>query len=323
MTESGSRVIDVAVGVIEDPSGRVLLARRPPGRPYEGYWEFPGGKVEPGEAVATALARELHEELGLSGVESTPWLIVTHDYPHARVRLFFRRVRQWQGEPQAREGQALAWRLPSALELSPLLPASLAPIRWLGLPDIYRLSCASLMGVQTFETAVQRALEAQADQGGAGSPLWLQLREPDLPPADVHRLFQRLMGWRRRLPLRLIVSSRHDEALWRAADGVHFTSRDLLASLQRPDVDWVGVSCHSEAELEAAARLGADFAVFGPVAPTDSHPGAAGIGFQALEAQIALARLPVFALGGMTPDLLPAARGAGAQGVALMRAAWR
>lgn len=324
MAQAAGRVIDVAVGVIEDATGRVLLARRPQGKPYEGYWEFPGGKVEPGEDIAHALARELHEELGLAAVESTPWLIVSHDYPHARVRLFFRRVRQWQGEPQSREGQALAWRLPSALDLSPLLPASLAPIRWLGLPAVYRLSCASLMGVQAFEIAVMRALEQSASQADAqAQPLWLQLREPDLPDADVHRLFQYLMDLRQRFSLRLIVSSRHPESFWRAADGVHLTSRDLLARPVRPTAEWVGASCHQGAELAAAAALGCDFAVFGPVAATDSHPGAVGLGFAALQDQIALTRIPVFALGGMTPAHMPAARAAGAHGVALMRAAWR
>jgi len=318
MSDPTSRVVDVAVGVIERPDGQVLLACRPQGRPYAGYWEFPGGKVEPGETIAQAMARELHEELGLTEVSSTPWIVVGHTYPHATVRLFFRRVRVWQGEPESREGQSLAWRSPFALDLEPLLPASIEPIRWLSLPSIYRISCASLIGVQVFE----RSLDALLHEAPASQPVWVQLREPDLPEQDFSKLFERLIALRSRLPLKLIVSSRHPKAFWERADGVHLTSRDLTAMRARPALPWVGASCHDRADLDAAASLGCDFAVFGPVAPTDSHPGAPTLGFDALGSQLSLTRLPVYALGGMKPADLPAARQAGAHGVAIMRAAW-
>ena len=100
-------VTEVAVGVVLDGYGAVLLADRPAGKPYEGYWEFPGGKLEPGEDVATALARELAEELGLEIAHSVPWVVFEHDYPHAYVRLHFRRVFDWRGEARALEGQRL------------------------------------------------------------------------------------------------------------------------------------------------------------------------------------------------------------------------
>ena len=318
MSDPTSRVVDVAVGVIERPDGQVLLACRPQGRPYAGYWEFPGGKVEPGETIAQAMARELHEELGLTEVSSTPWIVVGHTYPHATVRLFFRRVRAWQGEPESREGQTLAWRSPMALDLQPLLPASIEPIRWLSLPSIYRISCASLIGVQAFE----RSLDALLQHASASQPVWVQLREPDLPEKDFSKLFERLIALRSRLPLKLIVSSRHPTAFWERADGVHLTGRDLAAMRARPAMPWVGASCHDRADLDAAASLGCDFAGFGPVAPTDSHPGAPTLGFDALGSQLTLTRLPVYALGGMKPSDLPAARQAGAHGVAIMRAAW-
>ena len=94
-------VVDVAVGVVLRDDGAVLLGQRPPGKPYAGWWEFPGGKLETGESVADALARELHEELGLDEVRSTPWVVRGHAYPHATVRLWFRRVRGWRGEPRS------------------------------------------------------------------------------------------------------------------------------------------------------------------------------------------------------------------------------
>jgi 8-oxo-dGTP diphosphatase len=124
-------------------------------------------------------------------------------------------------------------------------------------------------------------------------------------------------------PLRLLVSSRHPASFARAVDGLHLTGRDLAAARERPRVRWVGASCHAPADLAVADALGCDIAVFGPVGPTASHPGAAGIGFDGLAAAIAAAPLPVYALGGLAVADLGAAEAAGAQGVAAMRAAWR
>ncbi len=119
--------LDVAAGIVVRADGAVLLGQRPPGKPYAGWWEFPGGKIEPGETIAQGLARELHEELGITVVACLPWIAREHSYPHARVRLHFRRVLDWYGEPQPREGQALAWCHPGNVTLEPLLPAT-APL---------------------------------------------------------------------------------------------------------------------------------------------------------------------------------------------------
>ncbi len=118
------KVTEVAVGVLVQPDGRYLLAQRPAGKPCEGYWEFPGGKLEPGESVEAALARELHEELGIEVTACQRWHTLEHDYPHAYVRLFFCKVTAWNGEPHSREGQAFVWQqLP--VDVAPLLPAAL------------------------------------------------------------------------------------------------------------------------------------------------------------------------------------------------------
>ena len=315
-------VVDVAVGVVLREDGAVLIGQRPPGKPYAGWWEFPGGKLEAGESVADALARELHEELGLDEVRSTPWVVRGHAYPHATVRLWFRRVRGWRGEPRPREGQALAWRALDAIDLAPLLPASIAPIGWLRLPPIYRISCAAELGVEAFERALGGALDALADTRST-TPLLLQLREPALPERDLLRLFARLRVWRETRALRIVVSSRHPLSFARAVDGVHLTARDLAAAASRPRMRWVGASCHAAAELARADALGCDFAVFGPVSPTASHPGAPTIGFDGLAREIAATPLPVYALGGLGAGDLAAAEAAGAHGVAAMRAAWR
>jgi 8-oxo-dGTP diphosphatase len=142
----GRAVTAVAVGVLTRADGQVLLADRPAGKPYAGYWEFPGGKIEAGETVAQALARELHEELGVTIGAVHPWLVREFDYPHAYVRLHFCRVFDWRGAPAAREGQRLRFCQPAPLRdapadrpmpmpmPAPLLPAAVAVMRWLGLP---------------------------------------------------------------------------------------------------------------------------------------------------------------------------------------------
>lgn len=314
-------VVDVAVGVVLRDDGAVLIGQRPAGKPYAGWWEFPGGKLEAGESVADALARELHEELGLDDVESTPWVVRGHAYAHATVRLWFRRVRRWRGEPRPREGQALAWRALHAIDLAPLLPASIAPIGWLRLPPLYRISCAAELGIDAFERALGRALDALADTR-APAPLLLQLREPDLPETDLLRLFARLRDWRRTRPLQVLVSSRHPPSFARAVDGIHLTARDLAAATVRPRMRQVAASCHGADELVRADALGCDFAVLGPVRPTASHPGAPTLGFDGLAREIAATPLPVYALGGLDAGDLARAEPAGAHGVASMRAAW-
>lgn len=125
----------MAVGVVFDARGRVLLAQRPEGKPYAGWWEFPGGKLEAGESVHEALVRELHEELGLEVVRSRAWIVREFIYPHAHVRLFFRQVRDFRGEPSSRENQAFAWCDPRAVTLNPLLPATVPVLQWLALPE--------------------------------------------------------------------------------------------------------------------------------------------------------------------------------------------
>jgi len=123
------RPVDVAVGVLIDGQGRFLLTTRPPGKVYAGHWEFPGGKVEPGESIEQALRRELHEELGISIAAALPWRVELMDYPHARVRLHFCKVFAWQGDFEMREGQAMAWQqLP--VQVAPVLPGTVPVLKW-------------------------------------------------------------------------------------------------------------------------------------------------------------------------------------------------
>ena len=129
MRPPGRVPVEVAVGVLIDASGRFLLTSRPLGKVYAGHWEFPGGKLEPGESVEQALRRELHEELGIDIGPTQPWKIELMDYPHARVRLHFCKVFEWRGEFEMRERQAMSWeRLP--VKVTPVLPGTVPVLAW-------------------------------------------------------------------------------------------------------------------------------------------------------------------------------------------------
>ncbi|WP_295523892.1 NUDIX domain-containing protein [uncultured Pseudacidovorax sp.] len=121
---------EVAVGVLIAPDGTLLLSTRPEGKPYAGYWEFPGGKIEAGETVVEALRRELQEELGITIAAAEVWRVTEHDYPHALVRLHWCKVFQWEGDFEMREGQTMRWQqLP--LTVTPVLPGAMPVLHWL------------------------------------------------------------------------------------------------------------------------------------------------------------------------------------------------
>ncbi len=317
-TNDNRPLTEVAVGIISGSGGEVLLAQRPAGKPYAGWWEFPGGKFEPGETAAQAIARELEEELGVSIQESTPWLVREHTYEHARVRLHFRRIKAFGGEPESREGQAFGWYDPTNASVSPLLPATVPLMRLLSLPEVYGISSAHLLGQTGFLAQLEPVLRDGLRM--------LQLREPGMPADQFESLFHAVHALCRQYGARLLVNSQHPQSFWALADGVHLRAADLAAGFRREDQTgwltdrhWVAGSCHDAEQLEVAARAGADFAVLGPVQLTASHPGQAGIGWTGFEHSAGLAQLPVYAIGGMGSGDLAAALKSGAHGIAMIR----
>ena len=321
---------EVAVGVVLRADGAVLIGQRLAGKPYAGWWEFPGGKFEAGEDSAAALARELDEELGIRVLASEPWVVREHRYPHAHVRLHFRRVVRWDGEVRSREGQAFVWCQPSAVDVAPLLPAAVAPIAWLGLPAEYAISDAGGPGVDVFLDRLDRRLDAGLPAASRPPLRLLQLREPALDPSTFETLFRAVADRCRRAGSRLLVSSRHPTRYWSEAagltgGGVHLTSRDLsrLAGAGgRPPLPLVAASCHCADDLALAGRFGADLAVLGPVRPTASHPDASPLGWEGFGRAVATTPVPVYALGGLDLGDLAQATRHGAHGIAAQRSAW-
>jgi 8-oxo-dGTP diphosphatase len=307
--------VAVAVAILRRPDGRVLLAQRLPETPYAGYWEFPGGKREPGEAMPDTLQRELDEELGIEITRAALWLVQRYAYPHAHVELHFFRVFAWRGEPRGRDGQAIAWQIPGAFEVAPLLPANATILRALELPPVYAISMADELGEEVFLQRVQAAL--------AGGLRLLQLREKTWSVERVRRLAERLLPLAQVAGARVLLNG--DVALARklGCAGVHWPAVRLLAATARPEGMLCAASCHDGAELARAAELGLDFAVLGPVAPTPSHADANPLGWQRVAELLRAPPLPVYALGGLEAGDLDTAIAHGAHGVALRRAAWQ
>ena len=306
--------VEVAVAVVLRPDGSFLLGQRPPDKAYAGYWEFPGGKIEPNEAPLAALRRELHEELGIDVETAYPWLTRDYDYEHAAVRLRFFRVIKWSGALHGRENQRFAWQSPSTIEVGPLLPANAPILRALALPPVYAISNAAELGGQELLQRLERAL-------ARGLKL-LQVREKQLAEDELRRFASEIVRLAHVHGARALVNGSVELARHTGADGVHLTAAQVAQLSRRPALELVGASCHDAAELARAAALGADFVVLGPVLPTPSHPGAAGMGWEKFTVLLRDYALPVYALGGLRPPDLETAWRCGAHGISMMRGAW-
>jgi len=308
-------IVHVALGLLRDRD-RVFVTRRAADAHQGGKWEFPGGKLDDNEPVETALRRELHEELGIDVRTAQPWMQVRHRYPDREVLLDVWRIAAWDGVPHGREGQEARWVAVRELPGLDFPEADRPILRRLWLPALYLISDAHRLGREEFLQRLERAL-------AAGARL-IQLREPDMPAREFRACAAEMAGLCHRYGARLLLNADPSLVGECGADGVHLNSSRLRALGERPlpGAFFVAASCHDAAELARAAALGADFAVLGPVARTASHPLAVTLGWEKFAALCREAQLPVYALGGMQPADLAAARGAGAQGIAMIRGAW-
>ncbi len=328
------KIVEVAAAVLQKPDGSFLLAQRPEGKAYAGYWEFPGGKIEPGETPYRALVRELREELGITVEIAYPWLTRVFTYPHATVRLNFFRVTAWSGELHPHEGQEFSWQQAShsnpppppfdkggrredfahSITVAPVLPANMPVLRALSLPSLHAISNAAELGSDEFLQRLQQALRN-------GLRL-VQMREKNLPRAALRELSLRVLELAHAHGALVLINGDIELAVEIGADGVHLNSTQLAALSTRPNLEWCAASCHSVDELQLAVEMGLDFAVLSPVLPTQSHPGAAHLGWQAFAAMAAGSAIPVYALGGLSQEDMETAWQHGAHGIALLRQAW-
>lgn len=300
-------MIEVVAAVLERADGSFLLAQRPPGKVYAGWWEFPGGKVESGEPLARALEREILEELGLRVVKAYPWITRVHVYEHGTVMIHFFRVVEWQGEPHPHEGQAFVWQRIDRISVEPMLPANGPVLASLALPLEYAITDASALGL----LAQLERVEARA----RGGLRLIQVRDRD--NWERGQLLYAVKSIAGQYGAKVLVNGGP------AADGIHYSAEELMRLRSRPaDAGLAAASCHTVQELGHAMAIGLDFAVLGPVKETPTHPGASLLGWDGFRRIVEGASIPVYAIGGLGPLDMDEARAAGAHGLAMIRGAW-
>lgn len=308
MTNCGA--LHVAVGVVRDGDGRILLTQRAKHVHQGGLWEFPGGKLEAGESVLQALQRELLEEVGINVLDAQPLIKINHRYPDLSVLLDVWQINRFSGLASALEGQAMQWVSPQQLSEFDFPAANLPIITASRLPDRY----AILEGHTTKQVLnhLDKIIQNQVSL--------VQLRIKSLPNTEIEAVYRAVWTQCQQHRIRLLVNSDlplpHVEA-----DGIHLSSRALLACQTRPKAyEWVAASCHHLPELKHAENIGVDFVVLAPILPTSTHPEVTPLGWENMTALIEQVNLPVFALGGLDLQDIDQVLHAGGQGIAGIRA---
>jgi 8-oxo-dGTP diphosphatase len=309
--ETSQKPLQVAVGVIKNLAGQILISLRDKSLNQGGLWEFPGGKIEVSETVKQALARELKEELDITVQASSPLITINHQYPDLAVQLHVYTVERFDGVVKSCGGQPFLWVNPDDLAKYAFPAANRPIIAAVRLPNYYAIlddaDPALLLGnlIKILDKGIKliqaRLKILSIEEVGA-------FLEQAYPLCKAHKTW-------------LLLNSSVKNAEGFEVDGLHLTSADLLACDQRPENKrWVAASCHNSDELNHAQKIGVDFVVLAPVLSTLTHPDAEILGWDHFAELVTNSNLPVYALGGLTGSDLLVAQRAGAQGIAGIRA---
>jgi len=301
------RCVHVAVGVIKDNCGQILISLRHDAAHQGGLWEFPGGKVEAGESVELALERELQEELSITIQEFSPLIKIYHQYTDLNVLLDVWTVTLFTGNPVGMEDQEILWVRPEQLTDYSFPDANYPIISAARLPSEY----AILNGDD------EQALLADLNTILSNDVKLIQARIKSLSEKAVLQFCQLAMSLCKDKGATLMINSAVKGVDKVDVDGIHLTAKDLLALNLRPDgYAWVAASCHNQHELLHAEKIGVDFVVVAPVLATKTHPDAIPLGWEAFKQLTNAVNLPVFALGGMSRQDKDFSLLSGAQGIA-------
>ena len=308
--------IHVAVGLILNKANQYLISKRHPHLHQGGLWEFPGGKVEPGESVYAALCRELHEELNLDVVHAKPFLKLSYAYPDKDVILDVWQVDKFNGKVESSTAQPINWVPREKLYGYTFPAANNAILKALALPTSYAITGSFFDNedyIQQFKQCLNR-----------GSRL-IQLRQPDINSETLLQLAKISKSLSLQYNAKLIVNADINFLQHVEVDGIHLNSQRLFQYRSRPITTEkiFAASVHNSHELQQAMMIGVDFVVASPVLETTSHPGATLLGWKGLEKIIAQSSIPVYALGGMKTELLPQAKNKGAYGIAAITEFWK
>ncbi|MDT8427728.1 MAG: Nudix family hydrolase [Pseudomonadales bacterium] len=305
----------MAVGVIRNEEGAVLIAQRARDSHQGGLWEFPGGKIEADENVTEALARELAEELGIQVQAQSPLCQIAHDYGDRSVLLDVWSVDRFAGTPQGLEKQPLRWLPVDQLQAAEFPQANRAIIRRLKLPEMIAIS-GDAEDEQNFHDRFEQVL-------ALGLKL-VYLRVKELSEEGLRQRAQRCAQLCQIYNAAFVLNADPELAIECGASGFHANSQLLLASNERPVPDTMlfGASCHDEQQVRHAMAIGADYLFLSPVLATDSHPGRKPLGWEQFGRLCGISTVPVYALGGMKEEHLALCKRHGALGLAAIGAFW-
>jgi 8-oxo-dGTP diphosphatase len=306
--------VRAAAAVIQRHDGFLLMAQRPPGRGWSGWWEFPGGKIEINESPFEALQRELQEEINISANDATLWFERSYIYPDKKVYIYFFKVTDWTGQITSCEKQLLDWQDPSHVSVSPILPTNLFVLKSILLPPIYAITNIEEMG----ETLFFERLKIKLEEGLK----MIQVRENNLPYQDLKKIAKKILDLAKPYQAKVLINKNENLALDIGADGVHYPSHRLIKLKDRSAFSLCGASCHNIEELMIAQDLNISFAVFSPVQKTESHPLAQPIGWELFSEYTNKLDIPIYALGGLNQASLKKSWQSGGHGIAMKTAIW-
>ena len=305
-------MLNVVAAVIHNPHGQILIAQRPLHKHQGGLWEFSGGKIDEGETASQALVRELQEELGITATQYQPLLTVEHHYSDKSVRLHIFRVTAFDGEAHGAEGQPMVWVSPQDLKNYPFPAANIPILKAAVLPDVYYITPEP----HEVDGDLLAWLQSRVQAG-----MWLVLRAKSLSKNDYFGLAQQIATLCQQRQASLLLHH-HLELLEcvPTAMGVHLPF-SIASTVTKSAIKnkYLVISAHNAEELEKAWQWGADFVTLSPVQQTLSHPEQMAMGWSNFQALVQQAKLPVYALGGMTQQNITQAQQMGAQGVAGIR----
>jgi len=311
MDKNLNNELKVAVGVIKNQWGEILISKRAKDVHQGGLWEFPGGKLEEGEAFEQALKRELFEELAIEIDTSIPLLEIKHQYTDCSVRLGVQMVTAYKGEPRGMEGQPIKWVAIDDLKKYEFPVANKRIVEVLNLPRYYPIVDESM--------GDEAAMLLHLNQLIVDGYLMVQFRAKTLAEESFKRLARQVIEICKKAGVRLFINTTVEIASELKADGVHLSSTQLSRLKDSKIGMPFAVSCHSQVELEQAKLLGAAFSVLSPVQKTLSHADAKALGWSSFSALVEPLAMPVYALGGVGVSDVDTALARGACGVSGIR----
>jgi 8-oxo-dGTP diphosphatase len=310
--------LQVAVGVVKNNEGQVLISLRDKSLHQGGLWEFPGGKIESEETAEQALVRELKEELAITVLAATPLITIKHQYPDLSVQLNVFLVEHFSGDAKSCEGQPFKWVNPAELTNHAFPAANQPIITAVQLPPHYAI----------LDDADESQLLINLQKILARGIKLIQLRLKTLPPETIENFIKTAYPLCKQQGALLLMNSAVKNAENFAVNGIHLTSRQLMSITSRPafpratseQAQWLAASCHNLQELQHAQTIGVDFVVLAPVLATKTHPETEPLGWKQFTELVSKVNLPVYALGGLSESSLNMAQQAGGQGVSAIRA---